>query len=139
MIASDTLTIPSRTTAIDDARRWARSQLAAAGASEESIWAVEMALTEALANVMEHSYRGDESQRVELALELHEDRLELTIVDFGEPFDAGSYRPPDLDAAQAGGYGVHLIHELMDEVERTQPDGQGTNLRLVKRRWREAK
>ena len=139
MIACGTLTIQSATTAIDDARRWARGHLEPAGASEDAIWAVEMALTEALANVIEHGYGGDESQAIELSLELHDDRVELLIVDFGKPFDPAAYRPPDLDAAQSGGYGVHLIAELMDEVERTQPDGRGTHLRLVKRRWREAK
>jgi len=137
VIVSDTLTIASRTTAIDDARRWASGHLAPAGASADAIWAVELALTEALANVIEHGYGGDESKRIDLSLELHFDRLELEIVDFGEPFDPAGYLPPDLDAARAGGYGVHLIEQLMDEVDRTPVPDRGTRLRLVKRGWRE--
>ena len=137
MIASDALTIPSRLAAIEEARGWATAHLVAAGASADAIWAVEMALTEALANVITHGYAGDESQRIELALQLHDDRLELEVVDFGEPFDESSYQPPNLEEASAGGYGVHLMRELMDEVDRSAaPDG-GTRLRLVKRRWRE--
>jgi len=137
VISSDTLTIPSRTTAIDDARRWVSGHLEPAGASTAATWAVEMALTEALANVMAHGYGGDESRSIHLSLQLHADRLELEIVDFGEPFDEAAYTAPDLSEARAGGYGVHLIRELMDEVERTAtPDGE-TRLRLVKRGWKE--
>jgi len=137
VIASDTLTIDSRTAAIDDVRSWVSGYLAPEGASPEAVWAIEMALTEALANVIAHAYGGDDSQPIHLFLELHADRCEIEIVDFGEPFDEATYSPPDLTEARAGGYGVHLIGELMDEVERTAiPDG-GTRLRLVKRRWKE--
>ena len=137
MIASDTLTIASRTAAIDDARTWLTAFLVPAGASVEAVWATEMALTEALANVITHAYGGDESQKIHLSLELHDDRCEIVIVDSGRPFDESAYEPPDFTEARAGGYGVHLIGELMDEVERTvTPDG-GTRLRLVKRRWKE--
>ena len=137
MIASGSLTIPSRTTAIDDARRWSTGHLSAAGASAEAVWAVELALTEALSNVIRHGYAGDETQQIELELELHDDRLELRITDFGAAFDEDAYTEPDLDASPAGGYGVHLIGELMDEVQRTATTGRGTCLRLVKRRWKE--
>ncbi len=137
MIASDMLTIASRTTAIDQARTWVGGHFVPAGASTDAVWAIEMALTEALANVITHGYAGDESQRIDLFLELHADRCEIEIVDFGEPFDESAYTAPDLTEARVGGYGVHLIEELMDEVERTAtPDG-GTRLRLVKRRWKE--
>ena len=137
MIASDTLTIASRTTAVDGARRWVTGHLAPAGASADVVWEVETALTEALANVIMHGYRGDDSQLIHLSMQLHADRLEIEIVDFGEPFDEGAYTTPDLTEARSGGYGVHLMRELMDEVERTAtPDG-GTRLRLVKRGWRE--
>lgn len=137
MIASGTLSIPSRTAAIDDARSWVGGYLAPAGASSDAVWAIEMALTEALANVIAHAYGGDESREIHLGLELDAERCEIEIVDFGVPFDASSYVAPDLDEARAGGYGVHLIEQLMDEVERTAlPDG-GTRLRLVKRRWKE--
>ena len=137
MIASGTLTIASRTTAIDQARTWVSGHLVPAGASADAVWAIEMALTEALANVITHAYAGDGSHDIHLSLELHADRCEIEIVDFGEPFDEATYAAPDFTEARAGGYGVHLIGELMDEVERTAIPAGGTRLRLVKRRWKE--
>jgi serine/threonine-protein kinase RsbW len=138
VIASDSLTIPSRLTAIDDARRWVTGHIAPAGASVETVWEVELALTEALSNIMRHAYGGDESQRIELGLELDERRLELRIVDFGKPFALDAYQEPDLEASPTGGYGVQMIGELMDEVERTDGSIEGTCLRLVKYQWKEA-
>lgn len=137
MIVSDSLTIPSRITAIDEARRWATAHLA--GASRDAVWAIEMVLTEALSNVMRHAYAGDEEQLVELTLEVCDEQVVLEIVDLGEPFDPRRYTPPDLDASPTGGYGVHLIGELMDEVDRAPAGDRGTRLRLVKRGWRDPK
>ncbi len=132
MSVSDTLTIASRLTAIEDARRWAAGHLRAAGRSDDDVWAVELALTEAISNVMRHAYAGDETREIGLSLRLEGDRLELEIAHDGIPFDPAGYRPPDLDAAQTGGYGLHLIDELVDEF-----DNEGTRLRLVKCRWKE--
>lgn len=136
MSVTDTLTISSRTAAIEEARRWAAAHLRSEGASDDAVWALELVLTEALANVIRHAYRGDETKRVELFLHVDLD-LELELLHSGEPFDAETYTPPDLDAAPAGGYGLHLIDALMDEIEQTSTADRRTRLRLVKRRWKE--
>jgi serine/threonine-protein kinase RsbW len=130
---SDRFAIASRTTEIDDARAWAARQLRTYGASDDLVWEVELALTEALSNVIHHAYGGAETERIELGLRLDGGRVELEILHSGRPFDPASYTAPDLDAAPAGGYGLHVISELMDEVEQTDAPGRGTRLRLVKR------
>ena len=126
--------IPSRTPAIDDARVWMSGHLRAAGASADLVWECELALTEALSNVIRHAYKGDGSRRVELALHVRDDQVTVEIVHHGEPFDPEAYRRPDLDAAAPGGYGLHLIRRLMDNVEQTEAPGSGTRIRLTKRR-----
>lgn len=136
MSISETFAIPSRAGAIDDARRWVTGHLQPAGATADAIWEIELALTEALANVIKHAYGGDDSQPIELALEVDDDRVTIEIVDSGAHFDAASYVPPDFDAPSDGGYGVHLIDELMDEVDRQPAGDRGTRLRLVKQGWR---
>lgn len=136
MTVTDELTIPSRTAAIDEVRKWVTRHLQSAGASADAIWEIELAVTEALANVMEHAYRGDETQVVELRLQIDDDRIEIEIGDTGDPFDPQAYSPPDLDASPTGGYGVHLIGGLVDVVERRPNGDRGTRLRLIKRDWR---
>jgi serine/threonine-protein kinase RsbW len=124
MSVTATLRITSRLAAIDEARRWVGGQLA--DRDQESVWEVELALTEALSNVIRHAYDGDESRQIELALELDGERLVLEIAHDGKPFDPASYRAPD--PPRPGGYGLSLIDRLVDEVEH-----DGTRLCLVKR------
>jgi len=132
---STELTIESRAEAIDDARRWVSDQLQIAGVGERDLWAVELALTEALSNVIRHAYGGEESREILLASSFTDGRFELRIVHWGEPFETAHYVPPDLDTAPLGGYGLYLIEQLMDEVERRDaPDG-ATEITLVKSRW----
>jgi anti-sigma regulatory factor (Ser/Thr protein kinase) len=127
---TDSLTIQSRFAAIDDARRWVGGHLS--GRCDEDMWAVELVLTEALSNVIRHGYGGDETRAIELALTVDGDRLELVIDHAGEPFDPSGRPRPDLAVPREGGYGLHLIEELVDELHQ-----EGTCLRLVKRRWKE--
>lgn len=130
----DTLVIQSRLDAVADARRWAAERVRAAGFDEDAIFAVELALSEALTNVIRHAYGGDEGQEIHLALAINDEKLDLTIRDFGQKFDPADYTPPDLDEPAEGGYGVYLIHELMDQVTYDTSLPTGTQLNLVKYR-----
>lgn len=130
----DTFTIPSRVECIDDARGWVSGRARAAGFGDEAVGEVELALTEALANVIEHAYRGAAEERIEVAAGLDGDTLRVTVRDWGEYLDPASYRGRDLDDPGEGGYGVFLMTQLMDDVTREpQPDG-GTLLTLTKAR-----
>jgi serine/threonine-protein kinase RsbW len=125
--------LASRLEAIDDARRWAAGHARAAGLDDEETWALELALTEALANVVRHAYAGRPDGRIELGLHVDDDRTELTIRDWGTAFDPSTYDVPDLATPRAGGYGLHLMRELVDEIV-ADVSGEGTLLRLVTHR-----
>ncbi len=131
---SSALEIPSRLAAIDDARIWMTGHLRDAGASDDLVWECELALTEVLSNVIRHAYGGDESRSIALSLRLREQELEVDVLHDGVAFSNEGYREPDLDAAPVGGYGLHLIRELMDEFEQVEGPGSSTRLRLTKRR-----
>jgi len=126
--------LPSRTPAIDGARVWLSDRLRAAGASADLLWECELALTEALSNVIRHAYGGDGSGLVELELQVGDEWIEIDVVHRGVPFAPEAYSEPDLDAAPTGGYGLYLIRQLMDGVEQMEAPGPSTRLRLTKRR-----
>ena len=134
MSAPDTFTIPSRVECIDDARGWVSDRVRAIGFDADAVGEIELALTEALANVIEHAYKGAAEERIEVAAGLDGDTLRVTVRDWGEYLDPASYRGRDLDDPGEGGYGVFLMTQLMDDVTREpQPDG-GTLLTLTKAR-----
>lgn len=125
--------MPTRLRAVDDVREWANRHVAEAGLDEECAFAVEIALAEALANVVRHSFRGEPDHVVPVRLHIDDREARITIRDRGEPFDPRPYCPPDLDDPSTGGYGVYLIEQVMDEVIR-EPTSDGTVITLIKRR-----
>jgi len=128
------ITIHSRVEEIDEARRWVTEQVRAAGLGDDPVGEIELALTEALANVIEHSYAGSGDREIVVDVEVGGDALAVSVRDWGRAFDPGSYAARDLDDPGEGGYGVFLMEQLMDNVTREpQPDG-GTLLTLTKSR-----
>jgi serine/threonine-protein kinase RsbW len=126
------LVIESRFDDTTKARHWVAGHARSAGFEAEVVFAIELALGEALANVIEHAYEGQPDQEIHLNLTIDETKLSLTIRDFGHKFDQAKYHPPNLSEAKEGGYGVYLIEQLMDEVRYLNPDGKGTQLNLIK-------
>lgn len=132
--APDSLTISSRLESIDEGRRWVTERATAAGIGADELGEIELALTEALANVIEHAYEGDPSREILLEVEAGDREVAIHVRDWGRPGDPASFRSRDLDDPGDGGYGVYLMNELMDDVTREpQPEG-GTLLTLIKRR-----
>lgn len=96
------------------------------------IYNIELAVHEACANIVEHAYAGL-SGRIEVAFTLVQEprKLVVELGDNGRSFDLSSVSAPDLDQPHTSGYGLFLVHQLMDKVEY-HPD-PGNNLwRLTK-------
>lgn len=130
----ETITIDSRVECIDDARGWVAGRVRAAGFDDDAVGELELALTEAIANVIEHAYQEAAGHRIDIGVELDPAALRVTVRDWGRYFDPASYRGRDLDDPGEGGYGVFLMSQLTDDVLREpQPDG-GTLLTLIKAR-----
>jgi serine/threonine-protein kinase RsbW len=132
--AGDTITISSQVERIDDARRWVTDHVRAAGVDDDAIFELELALTEALANIVAHAYSGEPDHEIRLGVSIGADRIEVSVRDWGRQFERASYTPRDLDDPGEGGYGVYLIDELMDEVGREPQEDGGTLLTLTKNR-----
>ena len=64
----DTLLVSSRLDQIGFARRWATKHAREAGFGDEDVWAIELALAEALSNVIRHGYGGAPDEEIRLAL-----------------------------------------------------------------------
>lgn len=131
------MVIDSRLEAVAQAREWVAERAREARLCRETIGDLKLALTEAVTNVVRHSYDGEPGHQIILSWAVDDERLTLTIREFGRPFDISEYQPPDLSELHTGGYGIFLIHSLMDEVHY-DTSGEGTTLTLVKRRDQDA-
>ena len=133
-LKSSSLVIPAYLDRVAHARRWASQRAREEGCSQEVLTSLELAIAEALANVIEHSYEGEGPTEIHLTLDIDDKTLTLTIRDFGKKFDPSTYEPPDLAQPSEGGYGVFLIREVMDEVVYDGSFESGGRLTLVKYR-----
>ena len=94
---------------------------------------LELAVQEAAANVLIHAYQRQPGRPLFAELEIDDARLTLTLTHEGLDFDPAAVRPPDFDGSRTGGFGVHLIRELMDEVYYLHA-ARRRGIRMVKRR-----
>ena len=96
-----------------------------------------LALEEALSNVILYAYPAGTAGRVDLAARILEDRLEFTLSDSGIPFDPTAATDPDLhlDVSQrpVGGLGIYLVKRIMDGVTYARVDGKNV-LTMIKNR-----
>lgn len=97
---------------------------------------VTVALDELLANELSHAMAEREAGILILDVEIDEERLTVTLLDDGPPFDPFGKAEPDttlsVEARPIGGLGLHLVKKLMDEVSYERRDLQNVVV-LVKR------
>lgn len=80
--------------------------------------AVELAVSEAFTNAVRYSQES--GQGVVLAFSILSDRLVILVKDPGPGYDMDKIPTPDFDAHPEGGYGLFIIHSLMDTVSYTR-------------------
>ena len=89
---------------------------------------INLALEEALVNVVEYAYK-EGTGKIVLSAEYKTDENMLVFVlsDFGVAFDPLEHPDADttlsLDEREIGGLGIFLIKEIMDKVEYCRKDG----------------
>ena len=105
---------------------------ARAGLDPKATQEVVLAVDEAVANVIKHSYKGAPDQKISLRCENVEGDVEVEVRDQGEPFDPAERELPPPDELRVGGRGVYLIRSVMDEVEYRR-DGSTNCVRMRKR------
>lgn len=131
-----TATFPGRFESLAGIRKFVFRAASDAGFDEKEIYAVELAVDEACANIIEHAYGGEDKGDIECTCNDLNEGLEIIIKDEGKPFDPDSVRDPDfsvnLDDIKPRGAGLYLIRNMMDDVEFVFTKKGGNVLRMVK-------
>lgn len=86
------------------------------GDREALAYHLNLALTEALTNAIEHGNSSDPDQTIRIAIQVSQDQLCIKVYDQGQGFDLDSVASPDADHLSERGRGVFLIKTLMDSV-----------------------
>jgi serine/threonine-protein kinase RsbW len=93
---------------------------------------VTLAVHETCTNIVEHAY-AERAGTIKAILSLVDEprRLVIDLYDTGRSFSMPEVQQPNLEEVQTNGYGLFLIHELMDEVSY-HPQSGDNRWRLVK-------
>ena len=96
-----------------------------------------LALEEAVSNVLLYAYPAGTQPHVEIGAVVREDRIDFTVTDSGTAFDPTSLPDPDLTVdvkdRPVGGLGIYLVKRIMDHVSYTRKNGKNI-LSMTKKR-----
>lgn len=101
--------------------------------NDEQIFFMELALNEAVDNVIEHTYKFDELKSIIIKFELINSDFNIYIRDFGEKIDISKVKSRDLEDIKDHGLGVHIISQVFDNIMWKDINEDGNLLILTKK------
>jgi phosphoserine phosphatase RsbU/P len=99
---------------------------------EDWLAALELAVTEAVSNIIKHAYHGRRDQPIHMEAEAFADRVVVGLHHRGEAFDPSAVPPPAFDASRESGFGVYLLTASVDDVRYCRDDRGGNAIILTK-------
>ncbi len=103
------------------------------GFDADNVFSIKLAINEAHANVIEHTYGGVPTGEIVFHFCVFHDRLEIMIKDFAPGTDQHTIlASKNLDQLEGSGFGVFLMYSVMDQVEYRRSDKVGTELWMTK-------
>ncbi len=103
-----------------------------AGFSKSDSEYLALAIDEAAANIIRHTYCGRPDGLVALEIHTLSDRLEFILEDSGPKVCQDQIRPRPLDELRPGGLGTFFIYSFVDECSYDPNYQEGNRLKLVK-------
>jgi serine/threonine-protein kinase RsbW len=108
-----------------------------AGFDNSALYAIQLAVDEACANVVQHAYEGSEPGDMEISCLLEDQTLTIRVRDWGWGFDPNGVEVPDIEAPleerTLGGLGLFIVNNVMDFVKFTFDPELGNELTMSKR------
>lgn len=106
------------------------------GFSPNDVYAIQTAVDEACANIIDHAYKGENIGEIKITINALPDYIKIFIEDSGEAFNPDEVPAPDitspLEIRKERGLGVFFIRKLMDEAIFDCSSAKGNTLTLIK-------
>ncbi len=122
------LRVAARLEHLAQARDFVAHAAHAAGLGEREVYHCEVAVDEAMTNIIEHGYGGRGDGLIDVLCVTEPGRFVITIIDGSPRFDPMTREDPDptmtLDEREPGGWGIFFIKKMMDEVAYAYRDGR---------------
>lgn len=128
MVLQRKLTLPNDINAVSQLNEFIDMLCEELGIDMPTNMALNLALEEAVVNVMSYAYLEGTKGEVGVEAAADDDRIVFVITDSGKPFDPTKKDEVDttlpLEERSIGGLGIHLIRQIMDEVKYQRRENQ---------------
>ncbi|MGC9669163.1 ATP-binding protein [Planosporangium sp. 12N6] len=124
------LCLPRDASSVSISRRVVRSALNALGVIDDIRYDVELALTEACANVVQHAAYSDE---YEVTIDIEGTTCSIDVIDSGHGYDEEMLEASMPHPNAEEGRGLHLIRMLAENVRLAHHPKQGTIMHFEKK------
>lgn len=91
------------------------------GDREKLAYDLNLVLTEAMANAIQHANVGDPAKEVHIEISIVKQQLVIKVFDFGQGFDIKQFAEP-RHPLEEHGRGIYLIHTIMDHISYLPTD-----------------
>jgi serine/threonine-protein kinase RsbW len=129
------LNLPSNLDSIDKAVTEAVKFASGLGFADDALFAIDLALREAVANAVKHGNKFDETKNVNLMIKETGSGLEIAVRDFGKGFEVEDVPDPTNpeNLLKATGRGILFMNNFMDGIEWLHHK-DGTTVKMLKKR-----
>jgi sigma-B regulation protein RsbU (phosphoserine phosphatase) len=97
-----------------------------AGLDQAACSALELAVDEAVSNIINHAQHGDAHQRIQLEADVFMEHVSVRLRYWGDAFDPSLVPPPTWDGSRENGFGIYLIAHSVDDAQYYR-DEKGRN------------
>lgn len=91
-----------------------------------------VALGEAVANSMRHSYSGESGHEIRVTVQDEPDRVIFKVRDFGKKIDLEKIQKPELPPVKPHGLGIYFMQTIMNEIRYNTTHTEGNELIMMK-------
>ena len=101
------------------------------GIQEDVIHRLELAVSEAAANIMKHAYGGNSEEQLKVEAAAYDDCVIVTLKDKGIPFNPDSQSVHSPSVMKSGGMGLYIINSCVDRADYSRSDDGQNEIRLT--------
>lgn len=130
------ITLPNKLDYLDIAHLFVREAAKKIGFTGSALNNIEIAIEEAVSNVMKHTYDPEENRTFDIICENLRNGIKIVIKEMGLPFDPTNvkkYKPSEnIEEANSSGLGLFLISKVMDDYSFHNLGINGKETHMVK-------
>ncbi len=135
-MASETVRITGQYDQLQSVRDLVQRAAEQAGLSSKDCYACQLAVSEAVENIIRHGYGREVHNEIEVTVASKPGELSIELSDDAAPFNPSNQRRIKEwteDDPPVGGLGIEIIHRIMDDVDYKREKGRN-RLSLLKRK-----